>query len=660
MMRDRLLVVQRTGWGKSMVYFIATRLLRNKGAGLTLLISPLLSLMRNQIEAAARIGLKAVSINSTNKDDWKTVEDSLLEDSTDILLISPERLANEDFRQRVLSDIAGNVGLFVVDEAHCISDWGHDFRPDYQRIVRVLKVLPQNIPVLATTATANDRVVYDTAEQLGDRIRVVRGPLTRESLKLQNIRMSSPSARLAWLATHLPQLEGSGIVYTLTVRDAEVVAAWLKKNGIKAASYHSESLNREALENQLLNNEIKALVATVALGMGFDKPDLGFVIHYQRPGSVVHYYQQVGRAGRGVDSAFGILLHGEEDQRISDYFIRNAFPPQKHVDTILGALAESDEGLSVPQMQKQLNLRTGKINAALTYLTVESPSPVTKIGSKWNLTATGDGYEIDQKRIDEITQIRNLEQSQMDRYMDHRGCLMEFLSSALDDPNATACGKCSNCQGSSIVPEDFNHDLAIQAARFLKLNHQKIQPRKIWPTGDPLSDYDFSGRIDSHLLAEEGMALSTWRDAGWGQLVAEGKYHHSHFDDRLVAACVEMIQTWAPLKEPTWLTFIPSLIHPCLVPDFAERLAKALRIQFTSTLSKTFENPPQKDMENSFQQCKNLNGLFAIDQRAVRQGACLLVDDVVDSGWTLTVAAALLRKSGCSAVYPLALATKSH
>src|SRR5271165_5224220 len=361
--RARLLVVQRTGWGKSLVYFIATKLLRVRGAGCTILISPLLSLMRNQIAAARRIGVRAETINSTNETEWRRIEASLHRDELDVLLISPERLANDDFVTRSLLPIANRVGLFVVDEAHCISDWGHDFRPNYRRIVRILRALPLTIPVLATTATANDRVVRDIVEQLGPNLEVQRGPLTRASLSLQNITLRSAAERMAWLASILPQLKGSGIVYTLTVPDSKRLAHWLQYQRIDAEPYHGamETNEREVLENRLLNNEIKALVATVALGMGFDKPDLGFVIHYQRPGSVVHYYQQVGRAGRAVDDAYGILLNGEEDDDIAEYFIRSAFPSPEDVKLLMAIMRTANDALTMAKLQERVNLASGKI-----------------------------------------------------------------------------------------------------------------------------------------------------------------------------------------------------------------------------------------------------------------------------------------------------------
>jgi ATP-dependent DNA helicase RecQ len=653
----RMLVVQRTGWGKSMVYFLATRMLRDEGAGATLLISPLLALMRNQIQAAERIGIQAETINSTNPRDWDGIQQMLLNGEVDILLISPERLANDQFRENTLLPVADRVGLFVVDEAHCISDWGHDFRPDYRRIVRVLQALPPNIPVLATTATANDRVVKDVAAQLGN-LNLERGPLVRESLQLQNIWLPSPAARMAWLAEHLPKLPGSGIVYTLTIRDAERVAEWLRSNNIDALAYHSGIENREELEERLLSNKIKALVATVALGMGFDKPDLGFVIHFQRPGSVVHYYQQVGRAGRAIDKAYGILLSGYEDDDIINFFIRNAFPPQAHVDKVLGALNQAENGLSVPMLQQQINLRKKDIDKTLKFLSVETPSPVLKDGPRWY--ATPINYELDRTTIEQLCALRRTEQQEMRNYMESDKCLMQFLSSALDDPHGSPCNRCSNCMEGLLLPDTVSTDLANEAALFLKRSHIPIRPRKRWPLKGALLEYGFCGFISDSLIAEVGRALSQWGDAGWGEIVKEGKYNSGRFEDRLLDACLQLINSWAPTPRPTWITCVPSLNNPELVSDFAARLSNRLNIPFSPCIQKVKSNSPQKKMENSYQQAKNLDGVFEIDDTSTLEGAAFLVDDVVDSGWTMTVAAALLRQAGCSAVFPLALALAAN
>lgn len=648
-----------------MVYFLATKLLCGQGAGPTLLISPLLSLMRNQLEAAQRIPIAARTINGYDKKQWEKIYNEWSSNQVDLLLISPERLANDDFRQNILAN-GPNIGLFVVDEAHCISDWGHDFRPDYRRIVRVLQAIPSNVPVLATTATANDRVVNDIKSQLGQNIILQRGLLIRKSLKLQNINMPSPTARMAWLAQTIPTLPGSGIVYTLTQRHAERVTEWLQINNIDAETYHADISEREdgssvkeELEQRLLSNEVKVLVATVALGMGFDKPDLGFVIHFQRPASVVHYYQQVGRAGRAVDEAYGILLCGEEDDDITDYFIRNAFPPQKHICRILKALDESDNGLSVREMQRVLNLRKTQIDKTIKFLTIESPSPITKISSKYQVTATAASYRLDQAYVDAITNIRRAEQQHMRDYMKHSGCLMAFLRASLDDPSPKACGQCRNCNPDLLLDETYDDGLANRAGLFLRRNYKLLKPRKQWPAKDMFEHSPLGGyRIPEALQAKKGLALSLWRDAGWGELVAHGKYRTKRFSDDLVAACVEMLEEWSPDPTPKWVTCIPSLNHPELVPDFAARLADALGLSFVPCIEKSRANRQQKDMENSYHQVKNLDGAFTITDQCLN-GESLLIDDVIDSGYTFTVASALLRQAGCSALYPMALALKS-
>ncbi|NER39476.1 MAG: RecQ family ATP-dependent DNA helicase [Oscillatoria sp. SIO1A7] len=657
--RSRLLVVQRTGWGKSLVYFLAARLLRDRGAGPTLLISPLLALMRNQINAAKRIGIRADTINSSNTEQWEQVEADLLAGRIDILLISPERLANEQFRENVLLPLARRVALFVVDEAHCVSDWGHDFRPDYRRIVRILQALPQNIPVLATTATANDRVVEDIVTQLGSDLRVSRGPLARESLRLQNIYLPSPAARMAWLAEQLPKIPGSGIVYTLTIRDAERVADWLKSCSIDAEAYSSkvDSEERLLLEERLLNNQIKALVATSALGMGFDKPDLGFVIHYQRPGSVVHYYQQVGRAGRGLDRAYGILLSGDEDQEISDYFINTAFPPQAHTRDVLAALNSADDGLSVPMLEGQLNLSRMKIDKVLKLLSVETPSPVTKQGSKWY--ATPVVYKPDLELIERLTQIRRDEQKRMRDYMESRECLMMFLARELDDPTPERCGKCAVCAGDPLLPEKPSvPELTKKAIFFLRRSDNAIAPRKQWPK-DALLQYGWSGKIKESLRYEEGRSLCLWGDAGWGEVVKFGKYRDKYFNEALVRGFLEMIRRFSPEPFPTWVTAVPSLSRPELVPSFARRVADRLGLPFVASVSKIRQNSPQKEMSNSYQQAHNLDGVFQVTPWPGMSGSVFLIDDVVDSRWTFAVIAALLRETGSGPVFPLALAVNS-
>ena len=659
--KKRILVVQRTGWGKSMVYLLATKILRTQNKGPTLLISPLLSLMRNQIEMAQRIGVKAETINSANSDEWDTVEKKIKSNEVDILLISPERLSNDNFQENILPYIK-NIALLVIDEAHCISDWGHDFRPDYRKITRIIQNLPPNIPVLATTATANNRVVEDIATQLGNDIIIQRGTLARASIKLQNINMPSSSVRMAWLAENIPSLPGSGIVYVLTKHDAAKITKWLRKNEIEARQYDSsiEGNIREILEQQLLNNKIKVLVATTALGMGFDKPDLSFVIHYQRPHSVVHYYQQVGRAGRSVNNAFGILLNGIEDNHIAEYFMKNAFPSQYHITTILKELDKTEQGLSLNEISYLVNLTKGQIEKTLKFLVDELPSPVIKNNTRYYRTPTTDTYKINQEHIDRIIEIRKKEREQMNDYMQTTGCLMAFLQKALDDPKPESCTQCSNCRPQSSLDKFCNDNLVNKANQFLRRSYQIIEPRKRWAKKDIFESPPLGGsNISDTLQMKEGRVLSLWNDDGWGKLVSDGKYVKGYFSDELVNACADMIKQWGPSTAPQWVTCIPSKKHPELVHNFAIRLSKILNLHFEPCIKKIRSNKPQKDMNNSYQQNKNLDGVFEVSFNSKDcYSPCLLVDDIVNSRWTFTVAAALLQQKGCRTVYPIALASK--
>ena len=649
--QGRLLVVQKTGWGKSFVYFIATKMLREAGAGPALLVSPLLALMRNQIAAAERMGIHARRIASDNEEEWEEAEARLRRDEADLLLISPERFANERFRTEVLARIAGRISLLVIDEAHCISDWGHDFRPHYRLIERIARSLPPNLRLLATTATANDRVMADLGTALGPNLAVSRGDLDRPSLRLQSIRLPRQSERLAWLAAHLPELPGHGIIYTLTVRDAERVAEWLRSRDLPVRSYTADSEDREELENALLENRVKALVATTALGMGFDKPDLGFVVHYQTPGSVVAYYQQVGRAGRALDAAYGVLLSGEEETDITDYFITGAFPTREEAGQVIRALEAVPEGLSRPQLLGALNLSHGRIGKTLELLSLESPAPVVKQGTKWQLTAAELGDEF-WRRAERLTALRRAEQAQMQEYVDLESGHMEFLVRALDGDPATV-------RPSPLppLPVEVPPDREQQAVEFLRGAALSLAPRLRWPSGG-LPRYGVRGVIPADRRAEPGRALAVWGDSGWGRLVREGKTREGRFSEALVAAAAAQLARWKPAPPPEWVTAIPSPRRPRLVAAFAESLAEALGLPFHPVLEIAENRPEQKTRANGVQQARNVDGAFAVSgARPPLAGPVLLVDDLTDSGWTLTVAAYLLRTHGSGAVRPLVLAS---
>lgn len=648
--RGRLLVVQKTGWGKSFVYFIATKLLREAGSGPALLVSPLLSLMRNQIASAERMGVRALQMTSENPEEWPAVVERLERDLVDILLIAPERLDNKRFHAEVLAEIAGRISLLVIDEAHCISDWGHDFRPHYRLIERMAGTMPANVRLLATTATANDRVLEDLRFVLGPNLEVLRGDLNRPSLKLQTIRLGQQSERLAWLAERIPLIPGNGIIYTLTVRDANQVAEWLQSQNIRVEAYTGQTGDRrEELERALLNNEVKALVATIALGMGFDKPDLAFVVHYQSPASVVAYYQQVGRAGRAIDAAYGILLSGKEETEIADYFIDTAFPTRDEVEQVVAALEATAEGLTVPNLLGEINVSRARIEKTIQLLSLEAPAPIAKVGTKWQLTAA-DLSDQFWERAERLTRLRREEQAQMQEYVQLESGHMEYLIRALDgDPREI------RPPGLPDLPIRAAPELVQEAVQFLRRTSVPIEPRKQWPSGG-LPRFNLRGRIPIDLRPERGRALCIWRDAGWGDLVRRGKYEDARFSDDLVYACSGMIAEWSPEPPPEWITCVPSRRHPDLVPDFASRLASQLQLPFLQVLEKSEDRAEQKTMANSAQQARNVDGSLSLYQGPIFESPVLLVDDMVDSRWTLTVATWLLRSNGSGAVWPLALA----
>jgi ATP-dependent DNA helicase RecQ len=648
--RRRVLCVQRTGWGKSAVYFLATALLRRQGAGPTVLISPLLALMRNQIAAAERLGIRAVTVNSTNRDEWDAVRERLDTDAVDLLLISPERLNNVQFRERMLPLFIERVGLLVVDEAHCVSDWGHDFRPDYRRIRDVLAGLPDDVAVLGTTATANDRVVADVSEQFkvgsdAAHLTVYRGPLARESLRLEVVKLPNAAERLAWLATWLPEFAGSGIVYCLTKRDTETVAEWLVSRGISAVAYSGEVTDEERVEaeERLLRNEVKAVVATSALGMGYDKPDLGFVVHYQAPSSAIAYYQQVGRAGRGVAEAQVVLLRGHEDRAIQDFFIETAFPPKPLVEEVLD-LVGSGAPVTIPALQANVNLGRSRLEAMLKVLDVEGA--VRREGSGW--VRTDAPWTYDEARYAEVTAMRRAEQKAMFAYGDDGRCLMQALQNELDDPRAAPCGRCSVCAGprfdARVDAGLARHAYALVRSQPIVLSVRRQTPRTADEPGK---------RIAPELQVEEGRALARAGDGGWDGLVRQGR-REGRFDDDLVQACADLLGRWHPEPAPAWVTAVPSRRSRALVPDFAQRLADALGLAYVTVLERAGDNPPQREMANSAQQVANVRGQFRV-VADIPGGPALLVDDVRYSGWTLATIGAQLRMNGAGPVHPLVL-----
>ncbi|MEV0051467.1 RecQ family ATP-dependent DNA helicase [Saccharopolyspora shandongensis] len=668
--RRRALVVQRTGWGKSAVYFIATALLRELGEGPTVIVSPLLALMRNQVDAAAAAGVHAATINSANPDEWADIEEQVAAGEVDVLLVSPERLNNPDFRDTILPELTQTAGLLVVDEAHCISDWGHDFRPDYRRLRTLLTELPEGVPVLATTATANDRVVQDVADQLGvggeytdpQETLVLRGTLDRESLRLGVVRLPSAEARLGWLASHLKELPGSGIIYTLTVAATDEIAAYLRDQGYEVASYsgRTDPAERQQAEADLLANRVKALVATSALGMGFDKPDLGFVVHLGAPSSPIAYYQQIGRAGRGVQRAEVLLLPGPEDRDIWSYFASLAFPPEPTVRAVLDALAQH-ERMSTAALEPHVELGRTRLEMVLKVLDVDGA--VRRVKGGWE--ATGEPWHYDAERYARIAAERKSEQQAMLDYLGTSSCRMEFLRRQLDDPAAESCGRCDNCTGSG-YSGDVDDQAVQQAGERLRRPGVEVSPRKMWPSGMDSLGVPASGKLPAGEQATTGRAIGRLTDIGWGnrlrELLAAGAPDQELPDD-LFQAGIKVLSAWDWAERPVGVVALGSRTRPRLVRSLAERIATIGRLPLLGEVL-TNPNTTPRRATNSAQRVASLWQQFKVPEELAAKlstldGPVLLMDDYADTGWTVTVVSRLLRQAGAPAVLPFTLATTS-
>lgn len=644
----RTLVVQKTGWGKSLVYFISTKLFKEENKGFTLVVSPLLVLMENQKEAAIKLNIKCAALNSTiSKEDRASIISGMVNQYYDLIFVTPETLFRDDI-QSALPNM--KIGLFVVDEAHCISDWGHDFRLNYGKLNRIIKKFPSNVHVLGTTATANDRVVNDLKEQFGNNVYISRGSLTRDSLHINVVEVKNVAERYTWILKNINKLPNTGIIYCLTQRDCEYLTKFLCENGISALAYYSKSQDQEQenmeIIQKFLNNEIKVIVATIKLGMGFDKGDIGFVIHYQMPSNIVSFYQQIGRAGRNIDKAYTILMSGPEDLDIINYFINTAFPTEEECVKILNCLEEHN-GLSTPYIRGCLNMKVGRLNKTVMFL--ENEGYIYKDGTKYYISGTKFTY--DKEHYEKITETRIYERNQMVNLLKTKECLNKYIVGCLDDKVKDNCKRCSNCVSKTIFDNKFTDEDINKTLSFINALEQPIEPRKKWPSKD------FFGTTTIHNQLLEGICLSKYHDIGYGKLVKDGKYKDQKFADELVNKSAEVLSKIIKKYDIEYIVNVPSL-RSNIVEDFTKRLAKKLNIKYVNALNKTGTSQ-QKSMNNSYHQCRNAVNSYECKNYGY-SGNVILVDDMVDSRWTITVCGHYLMEAGFNNVFPYALSDTSR
>lgn len=679
LLHNRTLVVQKTGWGKSIVYFIATKIIRENHGGAAVVISPLLALMENQMEAAEKAGLKCKCIHSrVSPKERLLVLKEWAEGVLDMLLVTPESLFSADLKAVYSKE--GSIGFFVVDEAHCISDWGHDFRFEYGMLNRVLEHIPPNVPVLATTATANERVTEDMKVQLGGDVFVLRGSLMRRSLSIQVLPLASKAERYGWLLEHLPSMEGAGIVYALTTRDCDNLANFLREHDIEARPYHGQRRDCEETEALFKENKIKVLVATIKLGMGYDKGDIAFVVNFQMPSNIVSYYQQIGRAGRSIPRANTYLMTGLDDVEIQNYFIERAFPSQEESTAVYKAV---EKGGRVPveeaEVLRSVNLMVTRSKKALAFLVKENilekikQKPLKKANEKadekanekpkakersetihYRLTSTP--YTYNNALYERVTRLREEEQEQFREFIQTTECYSRFVVNALDDMETDTCGICANCNRTSALPLMPKEETLQMVKTYLDAIYFPIVSRKQYPNGDYIPNYN---------NIKTGIALAKYGEAGYGQWVKEDKYGKDveRYRKGLVIKSANVMREKFPMERIEGICFVPSL-RCQKVARFAEDLSKELDLPLLNYFYKT-PSGQQKFMENSEFQYRNARDSLHFAGVGGAHRGVILVDDVVDSKWTLTVCGEDLVKMGWEAgneekkgceVYPFALA----
>jgi len=628
---ERVLMIQKTGFGKSLVFqFTATQL-----PGVSIVFSPLIALMRDQVNKLSKLGIPAAYINHTLTPEEK--EDVLTKAQAGyykIIYIAPERM--EDIRSmNVIQRL--NPSMVVVDEAHCISVWGHDFRPNYRRIVNLIEFLPADRPVLACTATATEQVQSDIEKQIGKGITVQRGGLLRPNFHLNVIHAQSQEAKLIHIAGLVKKLPGSGIIYCGTKVETETYANWLRYKGIDAVYYNAglDNDSRVMIEHALMENKHKCIVATNALGMGLDKPDVRFIIHTQIPQSPLHYYQEIGRAGRDGETTYIILYYNPEDEELPKAFIKGGRPSAYDYNKVIDALKESPLGLH--GVIKAVNLKQTAVSVILNDLIDQGIIISYTQGRKKVYEYKYGAGELNTEPFEQLRSIKTGEFEKMKEYVQTRKCRMNFLQNYLGDNSSEKCMKCDNDRGMKIEARETDSGLKeVEAFR---------------ETFFPILEVETKTGIMTN-----GVAASYYGVTNVGSAIHRSKYENGgDFPDFLLRLSLKAFRKRFGNRRFDLVLFVPPTESGDLVKNLAKKIANTLNFKLSEGLKKTRQTQPQKIFESAITKKDNVKDAFYIDENVTNKDI-LIIDDIFDSGTTIKEIGRILKAAGANSVAPLTIA----